>query len=83
MIHDSRFTSKEKAIELLNDVVLYVAVEPTRYPLGKIEMPKAQDSIVNAWTDAEITPNTGIGYVRDVNIVVANLESAIASITQS
>lgn len=81
-IRDSRFTSKEKAIELLNGVVVYLAVEPTRYSLGKIEMPKAQDSIVNAWTDAEVTPNTGIWYVRDVNIVVANLEAAIASITE-
>lgn len=81
-IRDSRFTSKEKAIELLNGVVVYIAVDPTRYPLGKIELPKAQDSIVNVWTDAEVTPRTGIEYTRDVNIVVANLESAIASITQ-
>lgn len=58
------------------------AKQSKTYPLGKIEMPKAQDSIVNAWTDAEVTPNTGIGYVRDVNIVIANLESAIASITE-
>lgn len=61
----------------------YVHVAEQRYSLGKIEMPKAQDSIVNAWTDAEVTPNTSIEYTRDVNIVVANLESAIASITQS
>lgn len=81
-IRDSRFTSKEKAIELLDGVVVYIAMEPTRYSLGKIEMPKAQDSIVNVWTDAEVTPNTGIEYVRDVNIVVANIESAIASITE-
>ena len=81
-IRDDRFTSKEKAIELLNDVVVYVAVEPTRYPLGKIETPKAQDSIINIWTDAEVTPNTSAKYVRDVNIVVANIESAIASITE-
>lgn len=60
----------------------YPLMTETRYPLGKIEMPKAQDSIVNAWTDVEVTPQTGIGYVRDVNIVVANLESAIASITE-
>lgn len=66
-----------------NAPLTIVATMPeTRYPLGKIEMPKAQDSIVNAWTDAEVTPNTGIKYVRDVNIVVSNLESAIASITQ-
>ena len=57
-------------------------IPETRYPLGKIEMPKAQDSIINVWTDAEVTPRTGIEYTRDVNIVVANLESAIASITQ-
>ena len=81
MIRDDRFTSKDKAIELLDGVVVYVAVEPTRYPLGKIEIPQAQDSIVNVWTDAEATPNTGIRYVRDVNIVVANIESAIASIS--
>lgn len=56
-------------------------IPTTRYPLGKIEMPKAQDSIVNVRTDAEITPRTGVEYTRDVNIVVANLESAIASIS--
>lgn len=60
----------------------YPLMTETRYPLGKIEMPKAQDSIVNVWTDAEVTPSTGIRYIRDVNIVVANLESAIASITE-
>ena len=62
--------------------IMYEVAEPKRYPLGKIEMPKAQDSIVNVWTDAEVTPNTCIRYVRDVNIVVANIEKAIASITQ-
>lgn len=60
----------------------YPLMTPVRYKLAPIEMPKAQDSIVNVWTDAEVTPNTGIEYVRDVNIVVANLESAIASITE-
>lgn len=55
---------------------------PVTYTLGKIETPKAQDNVINVWTDAEVTPRTGIEYVRDVNIVVANLESAIASITE-
>lgn len=82
VIRDNRFTSEAQARELLDGVVVYVSVPEQRYPLGKIEMPKAQDSIVNVWTDAEVTPNTGIGYVRDVNIVVANIESAIASITE-
>lgn len=63
-------------------LTVVACIPDTRYPLGKIEIPKAQDSIVNVWTDAEVTPRTGIEYTRDVNIVVANLESAIASITQ-
>lgn len=62
-------------------LTVFAPIPETRYSLGKIEMPKAQDSIVNVWTDAEVTPRTGIEYVRDVNIVVANLESAIASIS--
>nr|UWI30806.1 MAG: hypothetical protein [Bacteriophage sp.] len=66
------------------DVHIYYALgDDTKktYTLGKIEMPKAQDSIINVWTDAEVTPRTSIEYTRDVNIVVANLESAIASIS--
>ena len=82
VIRDSRFTSEAQARELLDGVVVYIAVKPIRYSLGKIEMPKAQDSIVNVWTDAEVTPNTSIEYVRDVNIVIANIEKAIASITE-
>lgn len=78
----SDITSEDVAA-VANGMVFYAPLEtPVTYSLGKIDMPKAQDSIVNVWTDAEVTPNTGIGYVRDVNIVVANLESAIASITQ-
>lgn len=65
-----------------NPVTSYYAdPEPKTFQLGKIDMPKAQDNIVNVWTEAEVTPRTGIGYVRDVNIVVANLEAAIASIS--
>lgn len=60
----------------------YPLMTPVTYSLGKMDIPKAQDSIVNVWTDAEVTPRTGIEYVRDVNIVVENLESAIASITE-
>lgn len=65
-----------------NATVYYALEAPKTYLLGKIEIPKAQDSIINVWTDAEVTPNTGIRYVRDVNIVIANIEKAIASITE-
>lgn len=73
----------EELAKAANGMTFYAPLEEEgRYQLGRIEMPKAQDSIVNVWTDAEVTPNTGIEYVRDVNIVVANIESAIASITE-
>lgn len=65
-----------------NATVYYALDTPKTYALGRIDMPKAQDSIVNAWTDAEVTPSTSIRYIRDVSIVIANIESAIASITQ-
>lgn len=58
----------------------YPLMTPVRYPLAPIDMPKAQDGIINAWTDAEVAPNTSIRYIRDINAVVANIESAIASI---
>lgn len=77
------FTTVDEAVQFLKGKEFFCQVrEPKTYQLGKIELPKAQDSVVNVWTDAEVTPRTGIGYVRDVNIVVANLESAIASIIQ-
>lgn len=73
----------EECAKAAKGMTFYASLaEEARYQLGKIDMPKAQDSIVNVWTDAEVTPNTGIEHVRDVNIVVSNLESAIASITE-
>lgn len=62
--------------------VYYLGAETQAIQLGKIEMPTLPESVINVWTDAEVTTNTGIMYVRDVNIVISNLESAIASITE-
>lgn len=65
-----------------NPVTSYHAdTEPKTYNLGKINLPALPESVSNVWADAEVTPRTGIEYTRDVNIVVANLESAIASIS--
>lgn len=60
-------------------LTVVAAMPETRYPLGKIEMPKAQDSIVNVWTDAEITPNTSVKYTRDINIAFDKLANAIVA----
>lgn len=79
---DSRFTSKENALELLKNETTYLTQTPVTYSLGKISIPALPESVSNAWTDAEITPTTSIEYIRDVNIVVGNLEKAIASITE-
>lgn len=65
-----------------NATIYYQLAEPKIYNLGKITLLALPESVSNVWTDAEVTPRTGIEYTRDVNIVVANLESAIASITQ-
>ena len=81
IVRDSRFASKDAALKLLEGVVAYVEVPETRYQLAPIDMPKAQDGVINAWTDVEVAPATSIRYIRDVNTVVANLESAIASIS--
>lgn len=62
--------------------VNYLGDETQTIPLGKIDMPTLPESTSDIWTDAEVTTNTGIEYVRDVNIVVGNLEKAIASITE-
>lgn len=79
-IRDDRFTSKEKAVELLNGVVVYVETDEKTYDLGKINLPALPESVSNIWTDAEITPRTTIEYTKDVNIAIARIEDAIASI---
>lgn len=66
----------------LESTVYAQSTTETRYPLGKVTVPSLPDSISNVWTDAEVTPKTGIEYTRDVNIAFANIESAIASITE-
>lgn len=79
---DVTFTTVDEAKQFLKGkVFFYQAKEPNTYPLGKINLPALPESVSNVWTDAEVTPKTGIEYTRDVNIVVANLESAIASIS--
>lgn len=76
-------TKEELQAEVDKNAPLTVvaAIPEARYPLGKIALPTLPESVSNVWTDAEVTPRTGIEYVRDVNIVVSNLESAIASIS--
>jgi len=74
-------TAKEYLRSIGAEFYMAVSVEHT-YTLGKITVPSLPDSISNVWTDAEVTPKTGIEHTRDVNIAFANIESAIASITE-
>lgn len=78
-IRDNRFTSKEKVVELLNGVVVYVETNEKTYNLGKINLPALQESVSNIWTDAEITPRTTIEYTKDVNIAYDKLANAIVA----
>lgn len=77
--------SIDKYVEWLKgDVTGYMpTLAPKEYDLGRIDILVIPESVSNIWVDAEVTPNVDIEYTRDVNIVVANLESAIASITKS
>lgn len=82
IIRNSRFTSKEVADSLIENTVVYIAApKETRYTLTPIAMPTAPDNVVNVWTDGEVSGSTEFEYVRDVNIVVKNIEDAVASIT--
>lgn len=62
--------------------VYYKLATQVTYNIGKLDIPSLSETISNVWTEAEVTPLTGIEYVRDVNIAFANIEDAIASITQ-
>lgn len=79
---DVTFTTVDEVKQFLKGkVFFYQAKEPKTYPLGKITLPALPESVSNVWTDAEVTPKTTIEYTKDVNIVIANIESAIASIS--
>lgn len=56
-------------------LTVVATIPERRYQLGKVEVPKLPDSTSNVWTDSEVPTSTGVGYVRDVNIVVGRLES--------
>lgn len=74
-------SAKKYLIEI--GFMAYIAVvTPVTYPIGKATVPSLPETISNVLTGAEVTPRTGIEYVRDVNIAFANIEDAIASITQ-
>lgn len=46
-----------------NPVTSYTTcIDPTRYLLGKIDMPAAPDSIINVWTDAELPTRSTVNY---------------------
>lgn len=80
--NDGNITMKDVADAVAGSCLYAPLAEEAVYQLGKITVPSLPESISNVWTDAELTPRTGIEYTRDVNIAFANIEDAIASITQ-
>ena len=73
----SERTKEEIQAEVDKNAPLTVVapIPEKRYQLGKVEVPKLPESTSNVWTDSEVPTSTGVGYVRDVNIVVGKLES--------
>ena len=79
IVRDSRFTSLDVALELLEGTVIYVAAPETVYQLGKVTVPSLPETVSNAWTDAEVTPRTTLKYTRDVTVAYDKLASAVAA----
>ena len=82
--------SQKDAIQVVNgwlkehNATVYYALDTYKtYALSRIDMPKAQGSIINAWTDAELPTQSTVTYVRDASIVIGNLEKAVASISEN
>ena len=61
---------------------IYKLATPIITSLGKVDMPTLPAPVCNAWVESDVPTECGFRYVRDVNIVIANLEAAIASITE-
>lgn len=58
---------------------VYILATPVTYPIGKVTVPSLPETVSNAWTDAELTPNTTVKYTRDVNVAYDKLASAVAA----
>lgn len=66
-------------IDAVAPLTVAVKIPETVYQLGKVTAPSLPETVSNAWTDAELTPNTTVKYTRDVNVAYDKLESAIAA----
>lgn len=84
-VYNTTFSTQEEAqayVDSVAPLTVLASAPQKRYPLTPITMPTAPGNVVNVWTDGEVQGDTEIECVRDVNIVVSHLESAIASITE-
>lgn len=66
-------------IDAVAPLTVAVKIPEAVYQLGKVTVPSLPETVSNAWTDAELTPNTTVKYTRDVNVAYDKLESAIAA----
>lgn len=87
-VTDTALTSASDIAELFgkDEPVYYLLGAPVAYDLGYVSLPSQPDRYCNFWVstgDAETSPTCplSVTYERDVNIVIDQLEQAIASVS--
>ena len=67
-----------------NALVIAPLATPVTYDLGTVELPANPAPDMTAWADGgSATPSLSLTYERDLGIVIANLEAAIADLATS
>lgn len=81
-VKNSNTETKEELqalIDAIAPLTVATSIPETVYQLGKVTVPSLPETVSNAWTDAELTPNTTVKYTRDVNVAYDKLASALAA----
>ena len=82
VINDSRFTDNETAKSILaSEKPRFVfVVNQTTEPQSPVTLPTLPALTFNQYHDADVPSDTSVEYARDINIVLANLESVQAAL---
>lgn len=82
ILFDAAWENAEQAISELTEMnpTVYCHVPEEVVPLGKVELPTLPAPVFNAWVESDVPTECAVEYVRDVNIVIANLEEKLAAV---
>ena len=82
VVNDNRFTDVDTAKSILaSEKPRFVfVVEPTTEPQTPVTLPNLPAPTFNQYHDADVPSDTSVEYARDINLVLANLESVQAAL---